>query len=35
MLMKAGVLLDIFVLEAIIVSGKKWQSFMPRKKRGD
>lgn len=32
-LIKIGVLLDIFVLESIIVSGKKWQSFMPRKKK--
>jgi DNA repair protein RadC len=32
-LMKIGILLDIFVLESIIISGKKWQSFMPRKKK--
>ena len=32
-LMKIGVLLDIFVLESIVVSGKKWQSIMPRGKK--
>jgi DNA repair protein RadC len=32
-LIKIGNILDIFVLESIIVSGKKWQSFMPRKKK--
>jgi DNA repair protein RadC len=32
-LIKIGDLLDIFVLESIIISGKKWQSYMPRGKR--
>lgn len=35
-LIMIGDILDIFVLESIIISGKKWRSFMPwSKKKGD